>query len=563
MCNPASSVALNCALILAGLVAAGPHPAAAQTQGGASQDLASAVATAGAGPPARFQYNNRRITELRATVFSRPPAERAAVAADLLDAMIDAGLPGPVSMRATEGAAIVSVGNRDIFAIFPADVNPLTGETQESKAADAAARLQQAIDEAVELRTPGRMARAGALALGATLVALALLWQLARLYRVFSVRIPSRAERRLRRSSPGHILAGAVHAADVLRYAIAALFVGTVLFIVYSWLTFVLRRFPYTRPWGESLRAFLIERTSSLALQFASALPDLFTVAIIVLGVRVAVRLVQAVFQAVEDGRIAVPYLYPETAAPTRRLVTALLWLFAIVVAYPYLPGSGSDAFKGVSVFVGLVVSLGSSGIVNQMMSGLTLTYSRAVRLGDYVRIGEVEGTVTQLGALSTKVRTPRGEEVTIPNGVVVEQVTTNYSRLAATEGVYVPTTVTIGYDTPWRQIHALLLMAAGRTAGIRAEPVPVVRQTALKDSYVEYTLLVCLEKPELRVSVLDALHANIQDTFSEYGVQIMSPNYEGDPEAPKVVRPDQWYAAPAGPPVAATSASRSPAGRS
>ena len=145
-------------------------------------------------------------------------------------------------------------------------------------------------------------------------------------------------------------------------------------------------------------------------------------------------------FQSVEEGRLTIPYVYPETAAPTRRLVSALIWLLGIVLAYPYLPGSNSDAFKGVSVFVGLVLSLGSSGIVNQMMSGLTITYSRAVRAGDFVRIGDVEGTVTHLGALSTKVKTPRGEEVTIPNAVVMSDVTTNYSRLADTEGVFVPT---------------------------------------------------------------------------------------------------------------------------
>jgi small-conductance mechanosensitive channel len=199
-------------------------------------------------------------------------------------------------------------------------------------------------------------------------------------------------------------------------------------------------------------------------------------------------------------------------------------------------------------VFLGIVLSLGSSGIVNQIMSGLTITYSRAVRVGDFVRIGDVEGTITLLGTLSTKVKTPRREEVTIPNAVFMSQVTTNYSRFSDTEGVFVPTSLTIGYDTPWRQVHALLLLAAQRTAGVRTDPRPVVRQTALQDFYVEYTLLVCLERPEQRGITLDLLHANILDAFNEYGVQITSPNYEADPEARKVVPVDQWYAAPARP---------------
>jgi len=186
---------------------------------------------------------------------------------------------------------------------------------------------------------------------------------------------------------------------------------------------------------------------------------------------------------------------------------------------------------------------------VNQIMSGFMITYSRALRAGDFVRIGEVEGTVTHLGVLSTKIRTLRQEEVTIPNAVVVAQTTTDYTRLSETDGVFTPTSVTIGYDTPWRQVHALMLQAADRTAGLRAKPKPVVLQAGLEDFYVKYTLFVCLEQQESRPVTLGALHANIQDLFNEYGVQIMSPNYVIDPSAPKVVPKQQWFTAPAAAP--------------
>jgi small-conductance mechanosensitive channel len=373
---------------------------------------------------------------------------------------------------------------------------------------------------------------------------IALFW---RTYRTLGVRLASRAERKLHQLAAGNVaLVKASHAPDVLRFGVRIAFVIVSLTLTYIWLTFTLRRFPYTRPWGESLRAFLIERLASMGLLIASAIPNLFTVLLIALLTRFAVKLAHAFFNSVRDGRVDLPYVHPETALPTRRIVTTLFWLLGLVVAYPYLPGSGSDAFKGLSVFVGLVLSLGSSGVVNQLMSGLTLTYSRAMRPGDFVRIGEVEGTITQLGGLSTKIKTPRGEEVTIPNAVVMGQVTTNFSRFAQTDGVYTATSLTIGYDTPWRQIHALLLLAAERTPGIRSQPKPAVRQTALQDFYVQYTLLVSLEQPHLRATTLDALHANIQDAFNEYGVQIMSPNYEADPEGRKFVPVDQWYAAPA-----------------
>ena len=277
-------------------------------------------------------------------------------------------------------------------------------------------------------------------------------------------------------------------------------------------------------------------------------LPHLLAVIVILVATRFVVRFSNGLFAAIEQGRVVIHWLHPDTAMPTRRIAAALLWLFALVVAYPYLPGSNSDAFKGVSVFVGLMISLGSSGIMNQMMSGLTIVYSRSIRVGDFVKIGEVEGTVQHVGPLSTKIRTQKREEVTIPNAVVVSTTTTNYSWNAAQDGVQVPTTLTIGYDTPWRQVEALLILAAGRTPGIRRDAEPVVRQTGLTDFYVQYTLLVCLEQPNGRIVVLDALYANILDAFNEYGVQITSPHYVSDPSAPKVVPNELWYAAPASP---------------
>jgi small-conductance mechanosensitive channel len=223
-----------------------------------------------------------------------------------------------------------------------------------------------------------------------------------------------------------------------------------------------------------------------------------------------------------------------------------MIWIFALVMAYPYLPGSDTDAFKGASVFLGLMLSLGSSGFVNQILSSFMITYSRALHVDDFVRVGDIEGTVTHLGVLSTKIRTLRGEQVTIPNANVVSQTMTNYSVSEGAEGVYIATQVTIGYDTPWRQVQSLLLLAAERTPSVRTSPPPAVRQSALADFYVEYTLFVCPECPSLRAVTLSALHANILDAFNEYGVQIMSPNYEADPEAPKIVPKERWHDAPA-----------------
>jgi small-conductance mechanosensitive channel len=285
---------------------------------------------------------------------------------------------------------------------------------------------------------------------------------------------------------------------------------------------------------------------ASLALGAMNAIPGLFTVLLILFFARQVSRLIGLWFHSVELGRINMRWIYPETAVPTRRILTTLVWVFAIIVAYPYMPGSDTDAFKGVSVFLGLMLTIGSSGLVNQIVSGFTVTYSRALRVGDFVRLGDVEGTVIHLGVLSTKIKTLQLEEVTIPNAVVANQTAKDYSRFADHEGVFTATSVTIGYDAPWRQVQSLLLLAAERTPGLRRHPAPRVFQTALEDFYVRYTLWVSLERQESRIVTLDMLHANVQDLFNEYGVQIMSPNYVLDPAAPKVVAKQNWYAAPA-----------------
>ena len=233
-------------------------------------------------------------------------------------------------------------------------------------------------------------------------------------------------------------------------------------------------------------------------------------------------------------------------------MTTIAVWVFALAMAYPYIPGSGTEAFKGVSVLLGLMVSIGASGIVGQAASGLILMYTRTFRPGEYVRIGEHEGTIVEMGMFTTRIRTGLGEELTVPNSFALAVVSKNYSRAVKGAGFVLDTTVTIGYDAPWRQVHAMLIEAARRTPGVLSDPAPHVFQTALSDFYVEYRL-VCQavpSEPRPRAEVLSALHANVQDVFNEYGVQIMSPHYLGDPADPKVVPKAHWHEPPAKPPA-------------
>ena len=542
---------------------------AQQPQPGADP-LADAIAVAAKSAtvteqPFTFVYGNRRVVEYRATVLTRSPQARAAAAAETLDRLVRQLPGGRVNSRSIGEAVVLGIDNRPVIALFPADADPLAGEDLPAKAADAAAQLQLAFNEAVEINDPRYLVRSAAWALAATVLFVLLLWLLVRAERATARRASALAERRLAKLPGGETLISIVHAPALVRRTVIVGCIVIGLVLTYWWLAFVLRQFPYTRAWGETLRTGLFTWMLAGAKLFIDQLPNLMVVIGIIIMVRLLARLTALFFQAVEDGRVEIPWIHQETAQPTRRIVSALLWIFALVVSYDYLPGSGSDAFKGASVFVGLVVSLGSTGVMNQIMSGLMVTYSRALRLGDLVRIGDVEGTVTHLGALSTKVKTARNEEITIPNAIVVSQSTTNFTRYTGEDKVFFTTSVTIGYDTPWRQVHALLLMGAARTPGVLTNPPPRVLQTALQDFYVQYTLFVCPEEARGRVRLLAALHANILDAFNEYGVQIMSPNYEADPSEKKIVPRAQWHAEPAqadGPPKSTGDSTARPPAR-
>jgi small-conductance mechanosensitive channel len=286
-------------------------------------------------------------------------------------------------------------------------------------------------------------------------------------------------------------------------------------------------------------------------LAVAGAIPGLLFVLLIFLLARGVIRAVGVFFNRVEGGGLEIGWIDADTAKPTRRIFNFVIWVFALAMAYPYLPGAQTEAFKGLSVLIGLMVSLGASSVVGQAFSGLILMFTRAYRSGDFIRIGEQEGTVMELGMFATRIRTGLGEEITLPNSTIMSGSIKNYSRVVPGTGYVVDTVVTIGYSTPWRQVEAMLLEAAHRTSDVAKTPSPIVRQTALSDFYVEYRLVAYtpVETPVRRVDVLNQMHCHIQDVFNEHGVQIMSPHYMMDTKDPQVVPKDKWFAPPAHPP--------------
>lgn len=511
------------------------QPALADASPGAPAMQASAAAQA----PGVLVFMNRALIHFRSNLLGATPAERATRAARNIAEILAQRGPGRVTLSRDAAGNVVMLDGRMAFFIASEDADPLAGETLDSLSARVAQRVEQAVAEAQEAWNGRKLLTDAALALAETSLLGFVLWGLRRLRR----RILRRLLRRLA-AQAGRLRVGGLELVrrDRLQACLGALtgavFWSLCLLCIYTWLSAVLGRFPYTRPWGEQLNGFLLGLLARVLGGILGAVPDLIIVAVVFMLARAASGMLSPLFERVQSGQISLGWLDRDTARPTGRLLTVLIWVFAAVMAYPYLPGAQTEAFKGISVLLGLMISLGSTSLVGQAAAGLILMYSRTIRRGEYVRIAEHEGTITELGMFTTRLRTGRGEEITLPNNLIVGTATRNFSRTPADAGFIIDTTVTIGYDTPWRQVEALLIEAARRTPGIVGDPLPRVFQLALADFYPEYCL-VCHAlpaEPRSRAELMSQLHASIQDVFNEYGVQIMSPHYHADPAVAKRV---------------------------
>jgi len=317
---------------------------------------------------------------------------------------------------------------------------------------------------------------------------------------------------------------------------IVALFI---LFLIY--LNAVFSLFPSTREWVARLLAYLLDLLSGMVQAFVDYIPSLIIVIAILLSVRYLLRLGSLVFRGIESGRITVSGFYPEWAQPTFNILRLLIAAFTLVVIFPYLPGSGSPAFQGVSIFVGVLFSLGSTAAVSNVVAGVVLTYTRAFRLGDLVRIADAEGKVVEKSLFITRVRTPKQVDIAIPNSMVLSNHIVNFSARADKGGLVLHTAVTIGYDAPWQKVHELLVEAARRTAKVESEPEPFVLQKSLDDFYVAYELNAYTTDPDSIPGTYSEMHRHIQDTFAEAGLEIMSPHFSAVRDGHPINIPDDY----------------------
>ena len=442
---------------------------------------------------------------------------------------------------------VIQLEDQDIATVLDFDAEIQGVDNRRVTAEVFAERITEVIQSYRHDRSPSMIKKNIMLALARTaalfVILVVLLWLFRRLHKViernFKRRI-KKLEAKSMRIVQSEQLWRVMHALLVILRAML------ILLLIYYFLTLVLNLFPWTRYISGRLLELVLNPLQIIGLSILTYLPSLFFLIILFLFARYILKLTYSFFDAVNRQTLRLKNFEAEWAWPTYRIVRIVIIIFAVVIAYPYIPGSSSQAFKGISLFLGVLLSLGSTSVIANIIAGYTMTYRRAFKVGDRVRIGDTIGKVTEIRLLVTNLLSLKNEKIVMPNSTILNSEVVNYSTLAKKEGLILHTSVGIGYEVPWRQVEAMLLESANRTTGLSNDPSPFVLQKALTDFAVTYELNAYCTNVTNIPMMYSELHRNIQDVFNEHNVQIMTPNYIADTPEPKTVPPESWYASPA-----------------
>ncbi len=529
-----------------GAMLAIPSPGIALAQDTAATAVPALADTVGTA----VVFRGDTLFRLYGRIGAFTPAERAAGVARRVGQLSRAVVAGDsIVVVEAETHTDLVVGETVLMTVLNADATPL-GRPRTEVARSYAGRIATAMQLAAKRTTLKALALGALFTVIATAALVALLKLMATVFpRVVhtltswrGTRIPALRIQRLELLSSARLTDTLIGIVRILRVAL-------VVVLLYLYVPLVLSFFPWTEPLANRIVGYVLTPVGNAWNGFVDYLPNVFFIAVIVFITSYVLKFVHMVFDAIETGAVVLPGFYREWSQPTYKIARFMVLAFVVVVVFPYLPGAGSDAFKGVSLFLGALFTLGSSSAIANIVAGTVLTYTRAFQIGDRVKIGETTGDVMERTLLVTRVRTIKNVDITIPNAMVLSSHITNYSTMAAKGGVILHTGVTIGYDVPWRQVHDLLIGAARETEGILAEPAPFVLQTSLDDFYVSYQLNAYTDKPAVMARTYSLLHQHIQDKFNEAGVEIMSPHYRAARDGNQTTIPASYlpkdYAAP------------------
>jgi small-conductance mechanosensitive channel len=503
-----------------------------------------------AGTPVVF--SGKTLFTVYDKVGSFDPRERAAAITERLSRLAKDRLANldTITVVEEERTSEIVLGDVVIMDVTDVDARPI-GRSRQEVAKEYARTIRQALTILVEETSMQAILIDGAYALLITIIFIAFLIAFSKLFpklyeKLLSWRgtyIPPIKIQRVEVLSADQIASGIIALAKGLR-------IVATLALLYVWVTAVLGVFPWTRGISAQLLGAVLTTLQAIGQAFATYVPNVISIIIIVFVTRYIIKLISMVFNGMERGAISFSGFHREWTKPTFKIVRFLVIVFAAIAIFPYIPGSQSDAFRGVSVFLGVLLSFGSAGAISNIIAGVVLTYMNPFRNGDRVKIADTIGDVMERTLLVTRIRTIKNVDISIPNSMVLSSHLINFSSVAKDHGLILHTSVTIGYDAPWKTVHELLISAAKMTTHILKTPEPFVLQTSLDDFYVTYEINAYTDQANKMATIYAEIHQNIQDKFNEAGVEIMSPHYGQIRDGNQTTIPEKYlpksYQAPA-----------------
>lgn len=532
-----------CALLVIILTAFSASGAPRKTASSKSEPFTTAPAPKETLPEGNVIVGDQTIFSIKVSLFSFTPVDRAAAISRRI-AQLKKSQPAAFQALSTidaDRSTEILAGDTILMSVTDSDADAV-GKPRKELAEEYARIIKEVVTRQLDEFTTRRLIIDGAYAAVTTLVLIILLILINRFYPKVLARIETwrgtlidsvrfQSIEIVTQDRLMALVTGAV------RWTRIVLVIG----LLYLYIPLMLSFFPWTRRHSTQLFGYITTPVEKLWHAVAGYLPNIFFIAVIAVATHYFIKFIKFLFSEIQNRTITIPGFYPDWAESTFKIVRFMIIAFAVVVAFPYLPGSDSPAFKGVSVFLGVLFSLGSTSAIANVVAGVILTYMRAFKLGDRVKIADTMGDVVETNLLVTRIRTTKNVDTTIPNAMVLGSHIINFSSSSQECGLILHTTITIGYDVPWRNVHQALTEAAKCTENILALPAPFVLQTSLDDFYVSYQLNVYTEKPSVMVRTYSELHQNIQDKFNEAGIEIMSPHYSSLRDGNQTTIPESY----------------------